>query len=165
MIPVASRMLSVPAKPGTKRCRATSPPSGLAWKSWATKGPGKAGKEEVSRDFAAVGAGVEELDHEGGDDDADQRRDPGLQPPEAHLLQGEDREGAGAGDQPRREEGDAEEQVEAERGADHLGDVGGHRDDLGLDPEADRGAAPEALAAERGEGPARGDAPPCRPGR
>ena len=110
-------MLSVPAKPGTKRCLATSP---------------------------AVGLRVEELDHEGGDDDADERRDPGLQPAEAHLLEAEDREGAGAGEHPGREERDAEEQVEAERGADHLGDVGRHRDDLGLDPEADRGPAREA---------------------
>ncbi len=61
------------------------------------------------------------------------------------------REGAGAGDQPGREERDAEEQVEAERGADHLGDVAGHRDQLGLQPEADRGAAREPLAAELGE--------------
>ena len=37
MIPVASRMLSVPAKPGTKRCLAISPPAGLAWKSSITK--------------------------------------------------------------------------------------------------------------------------------
>ena len=32
MIPVASRMLSVPLKPGTNRCEATSPPSGFAQK-------------------------------------------------------------------------------------------------------------------------------------
>ena len=37
MIPVASRMLSVPEKPGTKRCLATSPAAGLAWKSSITK--------------------------------------------------------------------------------------------------------------------------------
>ena len=37
MIPVASRMLSVPAKPGTKRCLATSPPSGLESNSSKTK--------------------------------------------------------------------------------------------------------------------------------
>ena len=86
-------------------------------------GAGEAGDEEVLGDFAAVGVGVEELEDEGGDDDADQGGDPRLQPAEAHLLQGEDREGAGAGDQPGREERDAEEQVEAERGADHLGDV------------------------------------------
>ena len=62
-------MLSVPLKPGMKRWRAVPP----------------------------VRLGVEQLDHEGGDDDADQGRDPRLQPAKAHLLQGEDREGAGAG--------------------------------------------------------------------
>ena len=61
------------------------------------------------------------------------------------------REGAGAGEHPGREERDPEEQVEPQRGADHLGDVGRHRDHLGLEPEADRDPAREVLAAELGE--------------
>ncbi len=92
-----------------------------------------------------------QLEDEGGDDDADQRGDRRLEPAEAHLLQGEDGEGAGAGDQAGGEERDAEEQVEPERGADDLGDVGCHRHQLGLQPEADRGAPGEGLAAELGE--------------
>ena len=120
--------------------------------------PAKPGGEEVLGDFAAVGVGVEELVDEGGDDDADQDRDPGLEAAEAVLLQGEDREGAGAGDDPGGEERDPEQQVEAEGGADDLGDVAGHRDDLRLQPEADRGAGAEALAAELGEVAAGGDA-------
>jgi hypothetical protein len=121
-------------------------------------GAGEAGHEEVLGDFAAVRAGVDQLEDEGGDDDTDQDRDPGLQAPVAQLLQAEDREGAGAGDQPGREQGDAEQQVKPEGGTDHLGDVGRHRHQLGLQPEADRGAAREALAAELGQVPAGGDA-------
>ena len=124
MIPVASRMLSVPAKPGTKRCLATSPPSGLASKSSKTK-------EATTTPTSAVIP-------------ASSRRKP-------ICCRARMREGAGAGDEPGGEERDAEEEVEAERGADHLGDVGSHRDDLGLQPEPDRGAAREALAAELGE--------------
>ena len=130
-MPVASRMLSVPRE---------------------------AGDEEVAGDFAAVRRGVEELVDEGDDDDADQHRDRRLEPAEAAPLQGEQGEGADAGDQPGGEERDAEEQVEAERGADDLGQVAGHRDHLGLQPEADRGAAGEAFAAELGEVLAGGDA-------
>ena len=113
--------------------------------------PAKPGTNEVLRDFAAVGVGVEELDDEGGDDDADQAVIPASSRRQPQPLQGEDREGPGAGDHAGREERDPEEQVEAERGADDLGDVARHRDHLGLDPEPDRGPPREALAAELGE--------------
>ena len=86
MIPVASRMLSVPAKPGTNRCLATWPPSGC--------------DSKISK-------------REGEHDHADHRHDPGLEPAEAHLLQAEDREGADAGEHPGGEQRDPEQQVEA----------------------------------------------------
>ncbi len=109
-------------------------------------GAGEAGQDEVLGDFPGRRLGVEELDHERGDDDPDHRGYPRLQPAESPLLEGEDPEGAGAGDQPGRKERDAEEQVEAERGAHHLGDVAGHRNQLGLQPEPDAstGEAPAA---------------------
>ena len=52
-------------------------------------------------------------------------------------LGGQDREHDDAREQPGGQERDAEEQVEAERGADELGEVAGHRDRLGLQPEED----------------------------
>ena len=101
MIPVASRMLSVPAKPGTNRCLATSPPSGLASRSSKTN-------EATTTPTRAVIAG--------------------LQAAEAPLLQGEDLRRHRRRRSARREQRGPEEQVEAERGADDLGDVAGHRD-------------------------------------
>ena len=47
-------------------------------------------------------------------------------------------EGGDAGEERGREERQAREQVDADRGADELGDVGRHRDQLGLDPEQER---------------------------
>ena len=114
-------------------------------------GAGEAWDHQVLGDFVRRRLGVEQLEREGGDDDADQGGDPRLEPAKAHLLQGEDREGAGAGDHPGGEERNAEQQVEAERGADHLGDVGRHRDQLGLQPEADRGPSREGLPTQLGE--------------
>ena len=74
-----------------------------------------------------------------------------LEPTEAALLEGEDREGAGAGDQRRREERDPEQQVEAERRADHLGDVG--RPSRRPRPGA-RGRSTCAVRRSRGRAPA-----------
>ena len=54
----------------------------------------------------------------------------------------------------RREERDAEQQLDPERGAEELGQVGRHRDQLRLDPETDRGPAGEALPADLREVPA-----------
>jgi hypothetical protein len=51
-------------------------------------------------------------------------------------------------DQRGGEERDPEEEVETEGGTHDLGEVGGHRDRLGLKPEPDRGPAVEALPAE-----------------
>ena len=49
------------------------------------------------------------------------------------------------------------QQVEAEGGAEELGEVGGHRDQLGLDPEPEGRPAREALAADLREIAAGGD--------
>ena len=54
------------------------------------------------------------------------------------LWSAEDDEGGDAGEERGREERQAREQVDADRGADELGDVGRHRDQLGLDPEQER---------------------------
>ena len=46
-----------------------------------------------------------------------------------------------------RKQRQAGQQVDADRGAEELGEVGRHRDRLGLEPEQERGASRELLAA------------------
>ena len=124
-------MLSVPPNPGTNRCLATSPPSGLAWKSSITN-------EATTTPTSAVIP-------------ASSRRKPICWSPRIAKAPAPAMQAGG-------EQRDSEQQVEPERGADHLGDVGRHRDRLGLEPEADRGPAREVLAAELGKVLAGGDA-------
>ncbi len=57
----------------------------------------------------------------------------------------------------RRKQPDPEEQVEPDRGAEELREVGRHRDRLRLDPEPDRGATRELLAADLREVASRRD--------
>ncbi len=75
----------------------------------------------------------------------------------AARLEAEDRERDHGGDQPGDEQRHAEQQVERDRGADELGQVGGHGDQLGLNPETDRRAPGEVLAAQLGQVPPGGD--------
>ena len=89
--------------------------------------------------------------------DPEQPGDRGLEAAVAARLEPQDREGHDRGDQPADEKRDAEQQVERDRGAHELGQVGGHGDQLGLDPETDRGPAREVLAAELGQVLAGGD--------
>jgi len=113
----------------------------------------EAGHDEVGRDVPRVGARVDDLPGERDEDDSGERRDARLEPPESHLLETEDREGSGPRDQSRHEQGDVEQQVEPQSRPHHLGDVGGHRDDLRLDPQADRRRARKRLPAELREVP------------
>ena len=59
---------------------------------------------------------------------------------------------------PAGSSGSAEQQVQRDRRADELGQVGRHRDQLGLDPQPERDAAREVLAAQLGQVPAGRDA-------
>ena len=80
---------------------------------------------------------VEELAEVAEADHSHDRRDHRLERPEAEALQAEDQEGRDGGDQRRREECDPEQEMEAERGAEELREVGRHRDQLGLNPESE----------------------------
>ena len=99
----------------------------------------------------------DELGHVARADHADEHRDHRLQRAEAEPLQPEDREGGDACDQRRREEPPAEEEVETDRRAEELGEIGRHRDRLRLEPEQDRDAPWEPLPADLGQVAARGD--------
>ena len=66
-------------------------------------------------------------------DHAEQRDDQRLDPAEALVLEIEDQEHVERGDEDADLERNAEDQVEADRGADHLGEVGGDDRDFGED--------------------------------
>ncbi len=67
--------------------------------------------------------------------------------PEPEALQPEDEKRRDGGDDRRGEQADPEQQVEANRRAEELGQVGGHGDRLRLEPEPNRLAVGELLAA------------------
>ena len=92
------------------------------------------------------GADPQRLVEEAGEDDPEQRADRELEAAESPVLQLEDRERDHAGDQSGGEQRHAEQQVQPDRGAEELGDVGRHRHDLGLDPHAPGERAREPLA-------------------
>ena len=81
-------------------------------------------------------------------DHADEHRDHGLERPEPPALEAEDREGRDARQDGRREEGEAEQEVEPDRRAEELGEVGRHRDRLRLEPEQDRRPPRRAARAQ-----------------
>src|SRR5439155_17379501 len=95
------------------------------------------------------GADLEGLVEEAEEDDSEQRRDRELEGAKSAAAQLDEAEGDEAGHHAGDEERDVEEQVEPERRAEELGDVGGHRDDLGLYPHSPgrpaRVVRPEAL--------------------
>ncbi len=87
-------------------------------------------------------------------DDRDQADDHDLERPRAApAVQQEEQHRDGARDQAADEQRQIEQQVERDRAAEHLGDVGGHGDELGLHPV---GVAGTAALDARGRG---------RPGR
>ena len=89
-----------------------------------------------------------------------QRDDEGLDPAEALVLQIEHEEDVERGDDDAVFEGDAEEEVEADRGADHLGEVGRDDGELGEHPEGEGDRPRIGVAAGLGEVAAGGDGEP-----
>ena len=110
-------------------------------------------------DTAPVGRGGDQARQEPQGDD-DQEGDDGVL--EAALapaaLDEQQRHRHRADDDAAPHQGDAEEQVEGERPAYHLGQVGGGGDDLGLRPEGDAPRGGEPAAQQGGQGLA-GDEP------
>ena len=119
-MPTASSTLSVPSKLGTR-------PAANALGSTPT----------CSRSYMKPS-----------EDDAEEARDRQLEAAVAARLQLEDREGHDRGHQAGRERRDAEEQVQRDRRADELRQVGRDRDRLGLQPEPERDRLLEVLAAQ-----------------
>ena len=85
-----------------------------------------------------VDADLQQVVHEAEEDDRQEAGDRELELAVPARLQLEDRERDDRGHQAGDERRHAEEQVERDRGADELGEVGGDRDRLGLQPEPER---------------------------
>ena len=85
-------------------------------------------RDQAAGERAAVDADLQQVVEEAEADDPEQAGDRELEAAVAARLQREDRERDHRGDQAGGERRDAEEQVERDRGADELGEVGGDRD-------------------------------------
>ena len=81
-------------------------------------------------------------------DHPEQAGDGQLERPVAAALQSQQRERDDSGDHTAGEQRNAEQQVQRDRAADHLGQVGGDGHQLGLHPHAARDRAWEVVAAQ-----------------
>jgi len=116
------------------------------------------GLHRVVDDRAVVGVREQELDDVADADHADDRRDHRLEQAHAAAVQLQDGDRGDAGEDGRREEVDAEQEVQAERRAEELGQVGRHRDCFCDQPQREGNRPRIAVAADLGEVAARGDA-------
>src|SRR5712692_5366054 len=118
----------------------------------------KARHEGSAKDAAPRRVAPKDLEAERDHDEADKPRDHGLQLSEAPRLQAEDGEGKHARQQSRDEKWDAEHEVDPQRRAHKLGEVGRHRDELRLYPQEDDDRARKLIAANLGQAMAGRDA-------
>ena len=79
--------------------------------------------------------------------DAEERHDEGLYPAEAEVLHPQHQKDIERGDDDADLERDAEQEIEADGGAHHLGDVGGDDGDLGKEPQRPGDLFREGIAA------------------
>ena len=77
-----------------------------------------------------------QFDQETEPDHTEEPGNDGFQRAGAVSLQAKDGEGRNSGEDPGREQGNAEEEVQANRRAQEFGEIGGHRHQLGNDPLA-----------------------------
>ncbi len=94
------------------------------------------------------GADLQRLVQKAREHDSEQTRDRELEATVAASLQLEDRERDHGRDQPGGQERHIEQQVEPDRRAQELGQVGRHRDQLGLDPQPPARPARESRPAQ-----------------
>jgi hypothetical protein len=98
-----------------------------------------------------IGVGREQVRRERQDDHTESHRDGDLEGAESARPQREHGEREGADDEPAGQQWDAEEQVQGDRAADHLGQVGGHGDQLGLHPHHPVHRPGQPLPAQLGQ--------------
>ena len=109
-------------------------------------GAGELRRQERAERETRVRLAEEGLDDVAATDHEHEHGDDRFEGAEAPVLQGEDAEGREAGDDRRPEQRDTEQQVEADRGPEELGQVGRHGDQLGLAPEEPDDGFGEPLA-------------------
>jgi hypothetical protein len=100
----------------------------------------------------------EDLEDEAPADRRDEEKDEPLHLADAEALDREEHEDVERGDDHARHEGDAEQQVEADRGAENLGEVARRDRDLAEDPERVGDGARVGVAAGLRKVPPRDDA-------
>ena len=108
-------------------------------------------RDEAAGDPGGVVRDHQRVDQEAEQDHAEHPGDHDLEPPVAARLQAEQPERDDGGDETGGQQRHAEQQVERDRRADELREVGRHRDQLRLDPQAERDRPREPLAAQLGE--------------
>jgi hypothetical protein len=119
------------------------------------------GRGRKARDHRApVGVGHRDLHEETGRDYRQKCDDEGLDPPKSLVLQPEDQEHVGRGDEDADLERDAEQKVQADGRADHLREVGGDDRRFGKQPERHRHPARKGIPASLRQVAARGDGEP-----
>jgi hypothetical protein len=104
--------------------------------------------------------GKRDLDREAHGDDAEQRHDQRLDPAEAEPLQIEDQEHVQRGDDHADFKRNAEDEIEADGRADHLGDVSRDDGDFGEEPQAQCDGFRKRIAAGLRQIAAGGDGKP-----
>ena len=118
------------------------------------------GRRKAADHRAPVRIRHRDLHREAHRDDAEQRDDERFDPAEAEILQPQNEEHVERGDQHADLERNAEQQIEPDRGADHLGKVGGADRDLRQHPERPRHRARKRVAARLRQVAAGADAEP-----
>jgi hypothetical protein len=109
------------------------------------------GGDEAGDRLAGVEADAQRVVEEAEQDHAEHAGDRQLEAAVPAALQRQDPEGDGRRDQAGREQRDAEQQVQGDRRAHELGEVGRHRDQLGLHPQPEADRPREALATQLGQ--------------
>ena len=104
-------------------------------------------RDQPAGDVRRRRRGDEQAGQEADRDDQQKSGDHPLERPlAAAVLDGQQGQRHHTGDQPAEQQRQVEQQVERDGAADHLGQVGGHRDGLGLQPVASAGPAGRAAA-------------------
>ena len=104
-------------------------------------------RRKAANDAAPVRVRHRDLDREADRDDAQQRDDERLDPAKAEVLHPQHQEHIERREQHADLERNAEQQIEPDRRADDLGQVGGADRDFGQQPERQRYGARKRVAA------------------
>jgi len=112
---------------------------------------GLRGDDEVTGDGEPLGMREQNFDAEESGDGADEGDDQSFKVAESAVLEEQDEEHVGTGDDDADEKGNVEEKLEGDGRADDLGEVAGADGDLSEEPEEDVDRAAVGFAAGLGE--------------